>query len=184
MLKVGYRNLPEMKNTGSQRSICTGKNKYIGEVFGISSRSREQLWTKGETSGNFLFVKELIKDCDNDTILAKVSPTGPVCHTGADTCFNESNKAFTLDYLESIIADRKQNPTGGSYTSSLFSKGINKIAQKLGEEAVELVIESKDDNRQRFLEEAADLMFHYLVLLQAKEVALKDVMDVLAARHE
>jgi phosphoribosyl-AMP cyclohydrolase / phosphoribosyl-ATP pyrophosphohydrolase len=148
------------------------------------SRSKQRLWTKGETSNNFLLVKEIISDCDNDTLLIKVSPTGPVCHTGADTCFNEPNSSFSLEKLEGIIADRKNNPSVSSYTSSLFSKGINKIAQKVGEEAVELVIESKDENKEKFLNEAADLLYHYLVLLQAKDYKLEDVVSVLSERHK
>ena len=148
------------------------------------SRSKQRLWTKGETSNNFLLVKEIIVDCDNDTLLIKASPTGPVCHTGADTCFNENNSSFSLEKLEGIIADRKNNPSASSYTSSLFAKGINKIAQKVGEEAVELVIESKDDNKEKFLNEAADLLYHYFVLLKAKNYKLQDVIDVLAQRHK
>ena len=148
------------------------------------SRSKQRLWTKGETSNNFLLVKEIIVDCDNDTLLIKASPTGPVCHTGTDTCFNENNSSFSLEKLEGIIADRKNNPSASSYTSSLFGKGINKIAQKVGEEAVELVIESKDDNKEKFLSEGADLLYHYLVLLQAKNYKLQDVINVLAQRHK
>ena len=148
------------------------------------SRSKQRLWTKGETSNNFLLVKEIIIDCDNDTLLIKASPTGPVCHTGADTCFNENNSSFSLEKLEGIIADRKNNPSTSSYTSSLFAKGINKIAQKVGEEAVELVIESKDDNKEKLLGEAADLLYHYLVLLQAKNYKQQDVINVLAQRHK
>ncbi len=148
------------------------------------SRSKQRLWTKGESSGNFLSVKKIICDCDNDTILIKAEPLGPVCHTGADTCFNENNSSFTLDKLEAIITDRINHPADGSYTSSLIAKGINKIAQKVGEEAVELVIESKDDNEEKFLGEAADLLYHYLILLQAKGYTLSDVNEVLAARHK
>ena len=148
------------------------------------SRSKQRLWTKGETSNNFLLVKEIIVDCDNDTLLIKATPTGPVCHTGADTCFNENNSSFSLEKLEGIIADRKNKPSASSYTSSLFAKGINKIAQKVGEEAVELVIESKDDYKEKFLGEAADLLYHYLVLLKAKNYELKDVINVLAQRHK
>jgi len=148
------------------------------------SRSKQRLWTKGESSGNFLLLKEVLLDCDADTLLIKAQPAGPVCHTGADTCFNETNPSFILDTLEQVIAERKSNPSDASYTSSLFAKGINKIAQKVGEEAVELVIESKDDNKEKFLNEAADLLYHYLVLLQAKNYKLKDVMNVLAERHK
>lgn len=148
------------------------------------SRSRQCLWTKGETSGHFLLVKEIITDCDNDTILVKATPLGPVCHTGAATCFNERNSAFSIRQLEETIADRKKNPSDASYTSQLFEKGINKIAQKLGEEAVELVIESKDNNKELFLGEAADLLFHYLVLLQAKNCNLDEVISVLESRRK
>ena len=148
------------------------------------SRSKQRLWTKGETSGNFLLVKNILNDCDNDTVLIQATPLGPVCHTGADTCFNEVNNNFSLTKLENIIADRKANPGEASYTASLFSKGINKIAQKVGEEAVELVIESKDNNPVRFLDEAADLLYHYLVLLQARDQKLDDVIAVLAKRHK
>jgi len=148
------------------------------------SRSKQRLWTKGETSNNYLLVKEIISDCDNDTLLIKATPTGPVCHTGADTCFQEINSSFTLEKLEKVIELRKSNPFGTSYTSSLFAAGINKIAQKVGEEAIELVIESKDDDNEKFLGEAADLLYHYLVLLQAKKYKLNDVVNVLAERHK
>jgi phosphoribosyl-ATP pyrophosphohydrolase/phosphoribosyl-AMP cyclohydrolase len=117
-------------------------------------------------------------------LLIKASPTGPVCHTGADTCFNESNSSFSLEKLEAIIIDRKNNPSSTSYTSSLFAKGMNKVAQKVGEEAVELVIESKDENKEKFLGEAADLLYHFLVLLQAKNHKLDDVVNILAKRHK
>lgn len=159
------------------------KTNQEGKVT-FFSRSKQRLWTKGETSGNFLLVKEILNDCDNDTILIKVEPVGPVCHTGADTCFNESNNEFSLQKLEDVIADRKANPSDSSYTSSLFVKGINKIAQKVGEEAVELVIESKDNDEEKFLGEAADLIFHYLILLQAKNYSLKDVEKILMQRHK
>jgi phosphoribosyl-ATP pyrophosphohydrolase/phosphoribosyl-AMP cyclohydrolase len=168
---------------GFMNNEALEKTKAGGKVT-FFSRSKQQLWTKGETSNNFLLVKEIISDCDNDTLLIKASPTGPVCHTGADTCFNESNAVFTLTTLERIIADRKQHPVETSYTSSLFAKGINKIAQKVGEEAVELVIESKDDNKEKFLDEAADLIYHFLVLLQAKDINLSEVTDVLEKRHQ
>lgn len=148
------------------------------------SRSKERLWTKGETSGNFLEVKEILLDCDSDTLLIKAEPSGPVCHTGADTCFNEPNHRFVLKTLEQVIADRKQNPLETSYTTSLFEKGVNKIAQKLGEEAVELVIESTGNNDERFLEEAADLLYHYLVLLHAKNFTLHHVVKVLGERNK
>ena len=148
------------------------------------SRSKQRLWTKGETSGNFLHIQEIKADCDNDTLLIRVLPAGPVCHTGTDTCFNEKNPPFSLQQLERIIIDRKNNPDEKSYTASLFAKGINKVAQKVGEEAVELVIESKDDNQELFLGEAADLLFHYLVLLQHKGFTLADVVRTLEKRHK
>ena len=149
------------------------------------SRSKNRLWTKGEESGNFLLLRSITVDCDNDTLLIKVNPVGPVCHTGADTCFNEKNEGndFLLQ-LEKIIAHRKNNPSDESYTSSLFKKGINKIAQKVGEEAVELVIEAKDDNAHLFKDEAADLLFHFLILLQAKGFELNDIIGVLKERHK
>lgn len=159
------------------------KTKAEGKVT-FYSRTTQRLWTKGERSGNFLLVKEIFIDCDNDTLLIKAQPTGPVCHTGADTCFNETNPAFTLQKLEDTIADRKNNPTDNSYTSSLFKKGINKVAQKVGEEAVEMVIESKDNNEEKFLNESADLLYHYLILLRAKNYSLNDVIKVLAERHK
>lgn len=148
------------------------------------SRTKNRLWTKGEESGNFLHLKNMSVDCDNDTLLVKADPVGPVCHTGADTCWKEknTNPAFIFQ-LEQVIADRRLNPTDESYTSSLFKKGINKIAQKVGEEAIELVIEAKDNNDQLFKDEAADLLFHYLILLQAKGFTLQDISDVLEGRQ-
>lgn len=148
------------------------------------SRSKNRLWTKGEESGNYLFVKDIKVDCDQDTLLIKVDPAGPVCHTGADTCWNEKKVSDNfLEKLENIITERKNNPTEKSYTSSLFEKGINKIAQKVGEEAVELIIEAKDDHADLFKGEAADLLFHYLILLQAKGFRLHDIIKVLESRH-
>ncbi|MDR2938162.1 MAG: bifunctional phosphoribosyl-AMP cyclohydrolase/phosphoribosyl-ATP diphosphatase HisIE, partial [Prevotellaceae bacterium] len=134
------------------------------------SRTRSRLWTKGEESGNFLDLVSIAEDCDHDTLLVKAKPRGVVCHTGADTCFNEENTSgiLFLDYLQNLIQTRKKEMPEGSYTTKLFTKGVNKIAQKVGEEAVELVIEAKDDNEELFLGEAADLMFHYLVLLAQK----------------
>lgn len=172
VLMLGFMNEEALNKTNTE-----GKVTFF-------SRGKQRLWTKGETSNNFLLVKEIIPDCDNDTLLIKVSPTGPVCHTGADTCFNENNSSFSLEKLESVITDRKNNPSASSYTSSLFLKGINKIAQKVGEEAVELVIESKDENKEKFLSEAGDLLYHYLVLLQAKNYKLGDVVNMLATRHK
>ena len=147
------------------------------------SRSKQRLWTKGETSGNFLALSEILVDCDQDTLLVKANPAGPVCHTGADTCFGEVNNRWNLDSLQAIIKDRKVNPLKGSYTTSLFDAGINKVAQKVGEEAIELVIEAKDNNKELFLNEAADLMYHYLVLLTEKGFDLDDVVEVLRKRH-
>lgn len=167
---------------GFMNEDALAKTRMEGKIT-FYSRSKNRLWTKGETSGNFLIVKEIITDCDNDTLLVKAKPMGPVCHTGADTCFAEKNPRFSLGRLEQIIAERKANPQPSSYTASLFTKGINRIAQKVGEEAIELVIESKDDNKQKFLDEAADLLFHYLVLLQAKQFTLDDVIRILADRH-
>jgi phosphoribosyl-ATP pyrophosphohydrolase/phosphoribosyl-AMP cyclohydrolase len=172
VLMLGFMNEEALAKTKSENKVT------------FFSRSKQRLWTKGEMSNNFLLVKEILLDCDNDTVLIKATPTGPVCHTGADTCFNENNSSFSLDKLEQVISNRKNNPSDSSYTSSLFAKGINKVAQKVGEEAVELVIESKDDDKEKFLGEAADLLFHYLILLQAKNYKLNDVVNVLAKRHK
>lgn len=150
------------------------------------SRTKNRLWTKGEESGNFLDVVEILGDCDDDTILIKANPRGPVCHKGTKTCFDDKNEAsiLFLDYLQDLICRRKIEMPEGSYTTKLFNKGINKIAQKVGEEAVELVIESKDNNDDLFLNEAADLMYHLLVLLAAKNYKLSDVVKVLEQRHK
>ena len=151
------------------------------------SRSKKRIWTKGEQSGNFLNLVSVKIDCDNDTLLFQVRPKGPVCHTGTDTCWGEVNSAnFSfLSYLENIIKDRKNNTRQDeSYVASLFEKGINKIAQKVGEEAVELVIEAKDNDDGLFLNESADLLFHYMILLQAKGFLLKDVEKALRSRHK
>lgn len=149
------------------------------------SRSKNRLWVKGETSKHYLHVKDIKLDCDFDTLLIKAKPDGNVCHTGAETCFNEENtsKDF-LRTLEKIIEGRKKHPLSGSYTSTLFKNGINKVAQKVGEEAVELIIEAKDNNPKLFLNEAADLLFHYLILLQAKNKTLDDVIEILEKRHK
>ncbi len=149
------------------------------------SRSKNRLWTKGETSGNFLRMVDIKVDCDNDTLLIQAQPQGPACHTGADTCFKEDNKSnvFFLEKLKTTIRDRHLNPSDSSYTSSLFAKGINKVAQKVGEEAVEVVIEAKDDNEELFKNETADLLYHLLVLIEAKNVELNDVVKVLQERH-
>lgn len=147
------------------------------------SRSKDRLWTKGETSGNHLLLRDILVDCDRDSLLIKAEPVGPVCHTATDTCFNEVNPAFSISILESIISARKNDPSENSYTSQLFAGGVNKIAQKVGEEAVELVIESKDNDNARFLSEAADLLFHYLVLLQHRNFKMEDVIEVLAGKQ-
>ena len=149
------------------------------------SRTKKRLWTKGEESGHHLQLKQMLLDCDKDTLLIKAIPTGPVCHTGADTCWSEKNhKEDFLNYLEHIIEIRRKGTDDTSYVRKLIGKGINKVAQKVGEEAVELVIEAKDVNRELFLNEAADLLFHYLILLQAKECTLDDVVEVLRQRHQ
>lgn len=154
------------------------------ELVTFYSRSKQRLWVKGETSKNFLHVVDIKNDCDFDTLLIKAKPDGPVCHTGADTCFNEENTSEDfIRALEKIIEGRKKHPVSGSYTSTLFKKGINTMAQKVGEEAVELVIEAKDNNNKLFLNEAADLLFHYLVLLQAKNKTIDDVIEVLKERR-
>lgn len=156
---------------------------HTGKVT-FYSRSKKSLWTKGETSGNYLLLDSMCADCDADTILIKATPTGPVCHTGADTCWNETNLSTDfISTLENIIAQRKKMSPENSYVASLFSKGINKVAQKVGEEAIELVIESKDNNDNLFLNEAADLLFHYLILLQMKGFNLHHVIDILEKRH-
>ena len=153
------------------------------DVVHFYSRTKQRIWKKGEESGNELKVVSLKEDCDNDTLLIRVNPVGPVCHKGDDTCFEDSNMSddFIIT-LENIIQDRKNNPSDSSYVSSLFKKGTNKIAQKVGEEAVELVIEAKDDNDDLFLNESADLMFHYLILLQEKGFKMNDVVKVLKHR--
>lgn len=165
-----------MNEEALERTIASQKVTFY-------SRSKKRIWTKGETSENYLLVKEVMSDCDNDTLLIKSVPTGPVCHTGKDTCFSETNPGFSLAKLEEVIASRKSNPQPDSYTSSLFAGSINRAAQKLGEEAVELVIESKDTNTEKFLSEAADLLFHYMVLLRYKDIPLSDVVKKLAERH-
>ena len=159
------------------------KTEELGMVT-FYSRSKQRLWTKGEESGHFLLLKTIAVDCDNDTLLIKAEPVGPVCHTGADTCWSEKNHSDNfLVYLEEIINLRKLASPEESYVAKLFSKGINKLAQKVGEEAVELVIEAKDDNEELFVNEAADLLFHYLLLLNAKGYTLQNITDVLQNRH-
>lgn len=171
VLMLGFMNKEAYQKTIDEKKVT------------FFSRSKERLWTKGETSGNYLEVVTMIPDCDLDTLLIKAKPRGVVCHTGADTCFQEKNQKAGLGFLEVVIDERKRNPKSGSYTNHLFNHGINKIAQKVGEEAVELVIEAKDNDRNRFLNEAADLMYHYLVLLSAKGYSTADVEQVLRERH-
>ena len=157
------------------------KTKKEGRVT-FYSRSRKSLWTKGETSGNFLTVKDILIDCDNDTILVKVMPHGPVCHTGTKTCFNEETSKGFLYELENTIEERIFLNNHDSYTNRLYLKGLNKIAQKVGEEAIELIIEAKDDNDDLFKNEAADLLYHYLILLKAKNNKLADIENILQKR--
>ncbi|GAB3178292.1 bifunctional phosphoribosyl-AMP cyclohydrolase/phosphoribosyl-ATP diphosphatase HisIE [Telluribacter humicola] len=174
VLMLGYMNQDALVKTQAE-----GKVTFF-------SRSKQRLWTKGETSDNFLHVKQILVDCDGDTILIKANPAGPTCHTGDDTCFGETNtgKASFLNYLQKqVIRERKLNPSEESYTSQLFGRGVNKIAQKVGEEAVEVVIEAKDTNDDLFKGEVADLLFHLLVLLEHKNVDLDHVIDVLTTRH-
>ncbi|RED97471.1 bifunctional phosphoribosyl-AMP cyclohydrolase/phosphoribosyl-ATP diphosphatase HisIE [Marinoscillum furvescens] len=174
VLMLGYMNEESLAQTRE-----TGKVTFF-------SRSKNRLWVKGETSSNFLIVKEILEDCDGDTLLIKADPQGPVCHTGSDTCFDEVNKNEVefLNHLTAIIEDRKNNPSDASYTASLFKKGTNKVAQKVGEEAVEVVIEAKDDNDDLFLNESADLLFHLMVLLSHKGFSLDDVVKILKSRHQ
>ena len=168
---------------GYMNADAVAKTQEIKQVT-FFSRSKNRLWTKGEESGHFLTLVEMAVDCDKDTLLIQATPNGPTCHTGSDTCWDKENIANYgfLSTLESIIADRKNNTTDKSYVASLFAKGINKIAQKVGEEAVETVIEAKDNDEGLFLNESADLLFHLLILLQAKGYALQDVVDVLEGR--
>lgn len=174
VLMVGF-----MNEEAYQKTLETGQVTFF-------SRTRNALWTKGETSGNFLEVRDLVLDCDQDTLLVRAHPVGPTCHTGADTCFYPENKPTYgfLSQLAGIIHKRRGESPETSYTASLFAKGMNKIAQKVGEEAVEVVIEAKDDNRDRFLNESADLLFHWMVLLEAKGVDLDEVVGVLRERNK
>jgi phosphoribosyl-ATP pyrophosphohydrolase/phosphoribosyl-AMP cyclohydrolase len=175
VLMLGYMNQEALDLT-----LATNKVTFF-------SRTKNRLWTKGEESGNFLELISIKEDCDNDTLLVKVKPVGPTCHTGLDTCWQEvNNQEFGfLSKLENTIATRKANAdVEKSYVASLFAKGINKIAQKVGEEAVEVVIEAKDNNNDLFLSESADLLFHYLILLQAKGFQLQDVVEVLKGRKK
>lgn len=174
VLMLGYMSAEALEQTKASGTVT------------FFSRSKNRLWTKGETSGNFLHVKSIKEDCDGDTLLVEVDPVGAVCHTGSETCFDEanSNPITFLNHLRDIIEDRKNNPSDTSYTASLFKKGLNKVAQKVGEEAVEVVIEAKDDNEELFLNESADLLFHFMVLLSHKGYSLDDVVKVLTERHQ
>jgi phosphoribosyl-ATP pyrophosphohydrolase/phosphoribosyl-AMP cyclohydrolase len=174
VLMLGYMNEEALEKTKETKKVT------------FFSRNKQRLWTKGEESGNFLHLIDLKVDCDNDTLLISVNPEGPTCHTGTDTCWGEKNtlEMTFLDTLEEVIADRRSNPENEkSYVASLFRSGMNKIAQKVGEEAVEVVIEAKDENDDLFLNESADLLFHYLILLQAKGYRLSDVTRILSSRH-
>lgn len=175
VLMLGYMNQEAYNKTVAENTVT------------FFSRTKNRLWTKGEESGNFLRVVSISNDCDNDTLLIKVNPAGPVCHTGTDTCWNEQNQAVGYPFLQqlsNVIKERKNASADTSYTAQLFAKGINKIAQKVGEEAVETVIEAKDNNDDLFLNEAADLLFHYMVLLEAKGFTLADIEKVLSLRHK
>ena len=172
--------LAYMNHDAYQKTMDTKKVTFF-------SRSKQRLWTKGEESGNYLNLVDLKVDCDNDTILVKAHPVGPTCHTGTDTCWQEDNDQSYgfLSKLEAVISSRIENADSQkSYVASLFAKGINKVAQKVGEEAVEMVIEAKDTNDELFLEESADLLFHYLMLLQAKGFKLNNVVNILKQRHQ
>ena len=175
VLMLGFMNQEAVDATVAQQKVT------------FFSRSKSRLWTKGEESGNFLNYIGMEVDCDNDTLLIQANPVGPVCHNGTGTCWGAENaisNTHFLNSLEAVIAERKTAAPDSSYVASLFEKGINKIAQKVGEEAVELVIEAKDNNEVLFLDESADLLFHYLILLQAKGYTLKDVVNVLEKRHK
>ena len=172
VLMLGYMNEDAFKKTLEEKKVT------------FFSRSKNRLWTKGETSGNYLYVEEISADCDNDSILIKATPAGPTCHTGSTSCFgDETAKGFIYE-LEHIINQRINNNTEKSYTNKLYKKGINKVAQKVGEEAVELVIEAKDDNIELFRNEAADLFYHLLILFKAKGVSLQSIEEVLKERHK
>ncbi len=175
VLMLGYMNAEALRKTQETKRVT------------FYSRSKKRLWTKGEESGNYLNLIDIKTDCDNDTLLVSVSPIGPTCHKGSDTCWNQENTTSFgfLSKLESVIEKRRVSSDGStSYVASLFEKGINKIAQKVGEEAVETVIEAKDNNDELFLNESADLLFHYLILLQAKGFSLKDIEAELKKRHK
>jgi len=172
VLMQGYMNQEALDKTSDSKLVT------------FFSRSKQRLWTKGETSKNYLHFISAASDCDQDSILIQAKPNGPTCHTGDDTCWGDSNQGEFLDHLERTIQHRRDNPSEKSYTSQLLARGINKVAQKVGEEAVQLVIEAKDEDRDLFLGEAADLMYHYIVLLAAKGYSLEEVREVLRSRHK
>jgi len=172
VLMVGY-----MNEEAYLKTLSEGRVTFF-------SRSRQRLWTKGESSGNFLTVKEIVPDCDEDTLLIRVVPAGPVCHLGTYSCFGDMEAKGFLYRLEKIINERIDEDAPDSYTNKLYRKGINKIAQKVGEEAVELIIEAKDDNIDLFKNEAADLLYHLLVLLRARSTSLAEIEEVLSGRHK
>ena len=172
VLMVGYMNKEAFEKTVNEKKVT------------FFSRSKDRLWTKGETSGNYLYVREILTDCDNDSILIKVDPEGPVCHTGSTACFGEETAKGFIYELEHIINQRINDNSEESYTNRLYKKGINKVAQKVGEEAVELIIESKDNNIELFRNEAADLLYHLLVLLKTKGVNLQEIEGELKKRHK
>jgi phosphoribosyl-ATP pyrophosphohydrolase/phosphoribosyl-AMP cyclohydrolase len=172
ILMVGWMNKEAFEKTTSEKRVT------------FFSRSKNRLWTKGETSGNFLYVETIRPDCDNDSILIKVTPAGPVCHTGSTSCFAEETAKGFIYKLEQIISQRIDDNSPESYTNKLYKKGINKVAQKVGEEAVELVIEAKDDNIDLFKNEAADLLYHLLILLKTKGINLQSIEEVLKERHK
>lgn len=171
VLMLGYMNSEAFEKTKREKRVT------------FFSRSKQRLWTKGETSGNFLDVISIQLDCDSDTLLIKVNPSGPTCHTGTKTCFGEADSKGFLYELERTIDQRISSDDPNSYTNELFKRGINKVAQKVGEEAVEVVIEAKDDNRDLFLNESADLLYHLLILLRAKNTTLLEIETVLSARN-
>ncbi|AER40480.1 MAG: bifunctional phosphoribosyl-AMP cyclohydrolase/phosphoribosyl-ATP diphosphatase HisIE [Flavobacteriales bacterium] len=171
VLMLGYMNQEAYKKTIEEKKVT------------FYSRSKKRLWTKGEVSKNYLLIKDVLIDCDKDSLLIKAEPKGPICHKGTDTCWKESNRMNFLFYLENLISNRINKKYKNSYVFQLFKKGINRISQKLGEEAVEMIIESKDNNSVSFLNESADLLFHYLILLHSKGFTIQDVINFLEKRH-
>ena len=172
VLMLGYMNEAALEKTKQENKVC------------FYSRSKQRLWTKGETSGNFLIPKNILLDCDNDTILIKAEAKGPTCHLSRTSCFKDNEEINFLAELEKVIEDRANNEKGSSYTKQLLTKGINKVTQKFGEESVELIIEAKDTQDDKFKEEAADMLYHFMVLLRAKRISYAEIMDVLRARHK